>query len=187
MSARRVAVWNAGARLVAQIDESPWNTWDGLSALRAGFAGDDQPAIVANAIARLGRTVVGKNDPVLVLVTARFRIWEECNRHRRENGQEVLSEAAFNALASQTGVFSDALDERIARAVATTPEGVIAQIRLLAERDEQPIDDGLVKLMVASIAAGIRKLTGVQPRSICAGIEAITEGQHGTERDPPAA
>jgi hypothetical protein len=123
MSARRAAGWNAGARLVAQIDESPWNTWGVLIALHTGFAGDDQPAIVAKAATTLGRTVVGKNDPVLALVTARFRIWEECNRHRRENGQEVLSEAAFNALVSQTGVFSDALDERIARAVCDNAGG----------------------------------------------------------------
>lgn len=120
---------------------------------------EGQPAIVAKFVAALGR----KNfldDPALILVNARIGIWKECNRY----SDATLGEEAFDTLADRVDVFSQALDELIARAVAISPEGVIAQVRLL--HASEPVDDRLVNLLVASIAAGVRALTrrtGAQP------------------------
>lgn len=155
---RRVAAWDAGARLRAQIDSSPAKTWKGVAALLDTFR-EGQPAIVTKFVAAIGR----KNfldDPVLILVNARIGIWKECNRY----SDATLGEEAFDTLTDQVDVFSEALDELIARAVAISPEGVIAQVRLLTAGE--PVDGRLVNLLVASIATGIRALTrraGIQP------------------------
>ena len=104
------------------------------------------------------------DDPVVALVDERFRL-ERASMDYVDD-EDAHDEEAFNAIVDRTGERIARLDDEIAGIVATTPAGIIDQVRVLNELGRGVYCDDVfhaadcADLLMASIIAGIERLAG---------------------------
>jgi|HubBroStandDraft_6_1064221.scaffolds.fasta_scaffold100179_2 hypothetical protein len=112
-----------------------------------------------------------QDDRVVVLVAERFRIERAC--------EEAYSDDAdkFAAIVNWTSEQIAQLDDEIAGIVATSPAGIVDQVRVLKElgRGVYADDDVFHRAdcadrLAVTIAAGIERIAGTDGRAVIAPI-----------------